>query len=743
MAMNLEAREALSTLILAITKTGDLYLDPDQVKQVKSICKKSEVNVRTAYDLLMIQLKRKHAQIRYSSTQLIAELFQRSHVFRELLVADYPIFLQLTVGIHQHPLPPPVVFAEKTKKLAISLTSEWHAKYGPVYKQIALGYEFLRYHLKVDFTNLVPVTDEARSAEQRAQEELSRRIRQRKYEKAAVEIEEMSEDIQDNVRKMGTCFDILVPKLDDESALNAIFGVPLSNDKEQQDTEDTEESEDSRMETDEDDMHDNEEASVVAWQQQYDPMGVHDNALGTNRYKLTINVNKDNPVDVQESEDNAEVFTTLRECYRLIVKKHLPKVTEWMDVLMKADHEPGEQRAEYDQLLKKAIDLKKGVADAKGKSEDLGVNMDTMYGPYDEGSDEDEEELEEVEVSLSSYPRNKANNSNKGKQPSINRQNPEPKKPKNSVFSMQGQDIMEDDPTYTGGSHVTPVRPVTRPNTDKAKAPPSDPAPEGNETREELLARAPLVPWDDDLALWDKKDMAFNTSGLEYSHRFLGVGDGSNLVSQDTLDRMKMRTRIYNPELPKEIKACRFPMSNGRLCMRRDLVRCPYHGLVVPRDKYGQIQLPLEEGGFIRTGEEVLNDEQEAALIERAIAAASSSGGRGGDASSSSMSARRPEPGKPNSKDTSTWEDIEDDVHLALGLEKIEAPRKRSQGGVKKKKTPSKPPSALVNLSKPVDSSRTRLMRRVASKASKDSVTQDEAVEKSSSSRDARLNRWQ
>ena len=30
--MNLEAREALSALILAITKTGDLYLDPDQVK---------------------------------------------------------------------------------------------------------------------------------------------------------------------------------------------------------------------------------------------------------------------------------------------------------------------------------------------------------------------------------------------------------------------------------------------------------------------------------------------------------------------------------------------------------------------------------------------------------------------------------------------------------------------------------------------------------------------------------------
>ncbi|KAF9101711.1 hypothetical protein BGX29_005325 [Mortierella sp. GBA35] len=732
MSMNLEAREALSTLILAITKTGDLYLDPDQVKarsQVKSICKKSEVNVRIAYDLLMIQLKRKHAQIRYSSTQLIAELFQRSHVFRELLVADYPIFLQLTVGIHQHPLPPPIVFADKTKKLAISLTNEWHAKYGPVYKQIALGYEFLRYHLKVDFTNLVPVTDEARSAEQRAQEELSRRIRQRKYEKAAVEIDDMSDDIQDNIRKMGSCFDILVPKLDDESALNAIFGAPASSNDEQGDTQDD------GMEVDENEIGEEE----AAWRQ-YDTMGVRDNALGTNRYKLTINVNKDNPVDVQESEENSEVFTTLRECYRLIVKKHWPMVAEWMDVLIKADHEPGEQRAEYDRLLKKAIDLKKSVSDAKGKSEDLGVNMDTMYGPHEEDSDEDEE-LEEVDVPTTS---SITTAKNKGKQPIRKPLKAEPKMPKSSVFAMHGQDILEDDPTYAGGTRVAPVRVVERPDKGKETDVRSNITHEGEESREELLARAPVVSWDDDLAVWDKKDMAFNTSGLEYSHRFLGVGDGSNLVSQDTLDRMKMRTRVYNPELPKVIKACRYPMSNGRLCMRRDLVRCPYHGPVIPRDEYGQIQLPPVEGGFIPMGEEVLDDEQEAALIGRAIAAAAPS-----SSSSSSTSTRRSDSSKsrtsqppPPPKDTSTWEDIEDDVHLALGLEKIEAPRKRGQGGVKKKKA-TKPPSALVNLSKPADSSRTRLMRRVASKASKDSVTLDEKIEKSSSSRDARLNRWQ
>jgi hypothetical protein len=112
----------------------------------------------------------------------------------------------------------------------------------------------------------------------------------------------------------------------------------------------------------------------------YDPLGVHENALGSSRYKLTINVSKDNPVDVLESEDNSELFATLRESYRLIVKKHWPMVTEWLDVLMKADHGAGEQRTEYDRLLKLVIDLKRGVADAKIKSEDLGVNMETMYG---------------------------------------------------------------------------------------------------------------------------------------------------------------------------------------------------------------------------------------------------------------------------------------------------------------------------------------------------------------------------
>ncbi|KAG0267612.1 hypothetical protein BG011_002920 [Mortierella polycephala] len=721
--LNLEARQNLSDLILTITKTGDLYLDPEQVKQVKSICKKSDANVKATYELLMIQLQRKHAQIRYSSTQLIAELFQRSHVFRELLVADYSIFLQLTVGIHQNTLPPPILFAEKTKQLAISLTNEWNAKYGAVYKQIALGYEFLRYHLKVDFTNLVPVTEEARSAEQRAQEEMSRRLRQKRFEKVTREIEEKAEDIQDNLRKMDSCFDILVPKLDDEAVLSAVFNASAGNNHGDVSV-DAEEMENEEIEGE----GSNADSETPM---QHDPLGVFENALGSNRYKLTINVNKDNPVDVEESEENSEVFTTLRECYRLIVKKHWPMVMEWLDVLMKADRESGERRQEYDRLLKLAIDLKKGVADAKSKSEDLGVNMDTMYGLHENNSDEDDEEFEQVDISATSADKKK------GKQPKNDTQKLASANP---VFAMHGAEILEDDPTYVGGTRTTAVRmakQLTTAKSDNSSATTRSAAYESStstaedeESRKALLARAPVVPWDDDLALWDKKEMAFNTSGLEFSHRFLGVGDGSNLVSQATLDRMKMRTRIYNPELPKVIKACRFPMSNGKLCMRRDLVRCPYHGPVIPRDEFGQIQLPPEEGGFIQE-ENMLDDVEEADLINRAVAAASSSSSSFGTRSSSRLQ-----------KDTSTWEDIEDDVHQALGLQKIEPKRKRGQAGGAASKKKKKPASALINISKPPDSARARLLKHVASKASKDSVEQDQRGERSELTRNSRLNRW-
>lgn len=82
----------------------------------------------------------------------------------------------------------------------------------------------------------------------------------------------------------------------------------------------------------------------------------------------------------------------------------------------------------------------------------------------------------------------KNNAGSKGKQPIRNQQRAETKKPKNSVFSMHGQDILEDDPTYAGGTHATPVRAVARPNPSRARDLGSTTVPEGEETREGMSA---------------------------------------------------------------------------------------------------------------------------------------------------------------------------------------------------------------------------------------------------------------
>lgn len=110
-----------------------------------------------------------------------------------------------------------------------------------------------------------------------------------------------------------------------------------------------------------------------------------------------------------------------------------------------------------------------------------------QLGPYEQDSDEDDEELEEVEVMVTNNTKNN-NARDKGKQPVRNQQKPETKKSKNSVFSMHGQDILEDDPTYAGGTHVTPVRAIARPDTGRSRDLGSTTAPEGEETREGMSA---------------------------------------------------------------------------------------------------------------------------------------------------------------------------------------------------------------------------------------------------------------
>ena len=62
---------------------------------VVALLRTADAFVRTAYDRVMVDLVEEHAEIRLSAFQLSNELFQRSHVFRELLISEFQKFVYL------------------------------------------------------------------------------------------------------------------------------------------------------------------------------------------------------------------------------------------------------------------------------------------------------------------------------------------------------------------------------------------------------------------------------------------------------------------------------------------------------------------------------------------------------------------------------------------------------------------------------------------------------------------------
>lgn len=109
-----------------------------------------------------------------------------------------------------------------------------------------------------------------------------------------------------------SCFDILVPKpdediaLDFDSLLRGVSGI-------------------------------NSTAANVNTGSLKDTIITH--GLGSSRYRLTIDLSTEQPVDVQESVDNEVVYENLREYYGVLSKNHIKLVKEWLDGLVKSDSE--------------------------------------------------------------------------------------------------------------------------------------------------------------------------------------------------------------------------------------------------------------------------------------------------------------------------------------------------------------------------------------------------------------------
>jgi hypothetical protein len=308
--MDLVAHQELSDTIETLTHSGSPALDQKLMKKVKDTCRSSGVFVKTAYDTLMRHLNKDHSEVRLSTFQVINELFQRSHSFRQMVSANLHGILTQVTGMS--PLPPPQAAANKLKQFSLTSIKSWVDKYGSGYPKLKLGYNHLKLNKKVNFEEVIATT----TGEQRQRSERHLRqsaFYQQRLEKIKLEMREQYHDIKTCIKEIESCFQILMP----------VFTADESNK-----VNTSSEARDRNMRQEED-----ESDSETEWEEVNESISDTSLAINGLTFNNSVNViiNVPNKVEVRK-EDNETLIEIMKEHHRLLVKHYLPKINRWLEV---------------------------------------------------------------------------------------------------------------------------------------------------------------------------------------------------------------------------------------------------------------------------------------------------------------------------------------------------------------------------------------------------------------------------
>lgn len=260
--------------------------------------------------------------MRYLALLIIDELFIRSKLFRSLLVENLDQLLSLSIGFRRNnPLPAPASVASVLRSKAIEFLEKWNESFGIHYRQLRLGYDYLKNTLRFQFPNLQ--ANAARVQQERREREMrTKEILLRKFETLKANFPSIKEEIQTNIDEIDQCLEILRTKDDD---------MPLVS-------VDDEEMEEFR----------NSELRQIRLDSLKEGDKVHENS------------------------ENKVVFDALREFYKVLVTKHLAAVQECISVLIRVDLQDNRFR---DSALKDLIDIRNLIQSTKVKCEESGCDL--------------------------------------------------------------------------------------------------------------------------------------------------------------------------------------------------------------------------------------------------------------------------------------------------------------------------------------------------------------------------------
>ncbi|KAJ2668643.1 hypothetical protein GGH99_006430 [Coemansia sp. RSA 1285] len=580
----------LEKLVTGLTTSGSETLDAAKLRELKQICKNDSTGkaaISEAFALLLAALHKTHAQIRVSALQAINAVFERSHAFRLLVIGSLPQILALTMGAYQKSLPPPVGHARRLRALGAECLYAWVQRFGFAYQRLVYALRFMRFTERVDFraaARAFKARDPARVAQRRRMAAASRREYMRRTVGAVVaDFADRKREVARNIACLDNCFEMLVPDLADMFGSGEDKGgggrkepggeLSRASDDEDIDDEDI----------------DNEVLAVMA----------------ANRHAIHIEFDPEKVLDVEETGENAAVYDAIRDCMKMCVRRHQPMIDGWIARLDQVDDGLDTSVAETKTEVRQ---LKTRMLNTMSKCKDFGVDLSFLEAEDGGSSDDD---FEDVPVGVV---RKRGGRREEG--PAQTKH----KRKQNAVFSLLGESGLEADPTvvdpkilrYSSAKKSGPRKDVASTannnnNNNSANSSHVDDAGKSSQLsaiEDRLRESAPVVRYDTDLMYWSSDAINANTTGLEIRHRFLGSANEDPIVSDEAARRLRMRA-VYLKDLHshsspggkdnadgRRIKACRAPMRSGKLCPRRDLVKCPFHGPVVPRDELGRPQGP-------------------------------------------------------------------------------------------------------------------------------------------------------
>ncbi|NXS29168.1 UVSSA protein, partial [Pomatostomus ruficeps] len=713
--------QRLAELVEELTTSGEPRLDPGKMKELKKICKSSEEHISHAYHLLVTRLQEEHAEMRFSAFQVVQELFARSHQFRTLLISNFQEFLELTVETdHEQPLPPPKEVAQKLRKAAIKAVQDWHEKYGEAYKQLSLGYHFLKQNKKVDFQDVHARTVAERRREEEKQKRLEN-IYKEKVKRTEKEMEEMSQEIADTLTEMENCFQLLMPDpfnfgmndmepelnkqtsaneagpasrlcsqgeanpsylgcMDDEQPCCSKDILPVSqcvtaggNKEVDEDQEKPE-----LKELDGGTCSDVQSSSPALDDDDYQTF-VRNHGLISHKYTLDLEISTD--IKVQENEDNTAVISSVTDAHKLLRNKFWPSVQSWIQLLTRAGIN--------DDRLRCAIELKNKLETAMKKYKEMNISFKArkrkvMKASDDDDDDEDEDEFVEVpekegyEPHIPDHLRKEY-----GLEPQSPPKAPVAKAstgaaPLSTRTQLKGNED-ELDPTCAAATLKLirdklpkPPPPQTSESATTETADLEDP--DSKRRKLEERAKAPLMPFGLDLHYWgEDQPSAGKILKFTSEHRFWAPSEVEEEVeNKEITEMLNTRYITFAGKFEPVTHKCRAPMPDGSLCERQDRVKCPFHGKIIPRDDSG-IPVNAED----RAREEKMKFEKQAA--------------------------------QPEWRDPEFLREVEAATGLDLGSSKSNGKGQKKKG--KKQKYPN-----LTDLKQQANTSRSRLERKVFNK---------------------------